>query len=330
MEVKLQSSQLKRAKGFSLLELMVAVAVLGVILSYLFDTFTVYHRSSEVISQVTESQQNSRAIASLIERDIRHAGLMVELAGAFCGTDSTTAPDSLFVSDADAIDQLSTTDNDLGSTFPDTNVSSGSNTITVNLSLEDPDDFAYDTNGDGTLDSDFRVGGGVIIVDRGNPTRGTACGVITDVDLGSDEIEFNLVSDILASGPGVGEDLIAIPAHAYQVANASLMRNNMVLAMGVEDLQVAYFFDDNGNNTVDVGDYRGDGVGPNYDADSLNVEDAREIRVSFVTRTRNEDAKFPAGEFQAAENRAVVAGSDGFRRRVTTSTVKLRNFTIRE
>lgn len=327
METRLQS---KRTQGFSLIELMIAIAVLGVILTYLFDTFTTYHRSSEVISQVTETQQNSRAIASLIEHDIRHAGLMVEIAGSFCGIDSTSGPDSLYVSDADAINPVGQTDNALGSSFAGSNISTGANTIAIDLSLENPDDFAYDTNGDGVLDSDFRVGGGVIIVDRGNPSRGTACGIVRDVNTLAGTITFMILTDILDAGPGVGEDLIAIPAHAYEVSNGALMRDRMTLAMGVEDLQVAYFFDDNGNNEIDAGDYRGDGVGPNYDADSLNVQDAREIRVSFVTRTRNEDARFPGGQFQATENRAVVPGTDGFRRRVTTSTVQLRNVTIRE
>jgi len=316
--------------GFSLIELMVTSLIMGVILTYLFESFSTYHRTGEVVAQVTESQQNSRAIAGLIEHDIRHAGMMVPGGAAFCGVDSTTAPDTIYLSDADAIDPTTSMSNDLGSTFAGNNVSNGGNTIDLDLSLETPDDFAYDTDGDGTADSDFQVGGGIIITDRGNPVRGTACGTVTGVDPASARIKVDLVSPVLAAPPGPPVDLVAIPAHEYRIVNLTLMRNNMALAMGVEDLQAAYFFDDNDNNVIDAAEYRGDGVGANYVASALNAEDAREIRITFVTRTRNEDAKFPAGRFQSAENRAVVGAADGFRRRVHTSTIELRNLLIRQ
>jgi prepilin-type N-terminal cleavage/methylation domain-containing protein len=316
--------------GFSLLELMVSVAILGVIMTYLLQSFSTYGHSNEVVTQVIETQQNSLAIASLLEHDIRHAGLMVATSATFCGVDNTTGSDMAYFSDADAIDPNGQTDNNLGATFTGNNVTTGSNTIGLNLSLESPDAFAYDTNGDGVLDSDFRVDGGVIIVDRGNPDRGSACGTITAVDLVNARITFALTSDLLDTYGGVGADLIAVPAHEYQVQNFALMRNNLALAMGVEDLQLAYFFDDNGNNEVDAGEYRGDGIGANYAADELDAQEAREIRVTFVTRTRNEDATFAAGTFQAAENRTLSGLTDGFRRRVHTSTVLLRNLLIRE
>lgn len=326
------AAELRRSNqtGFSLIELMVTSLIMGVILTYLFESFSTYHRTGEVVAQITESQQNSRAIAGLIEHDIRHAGMMVPGGAAFCGVDSTTAPDIIYLSDADAIDPTTSMSNDLGSTFAGGNVSNGGNTIDLDLSLETPDNFSYDTDGDGTADSDFRVGGGVIIIDRGNPVRGAACGTVTGVDPASSRINVDLVSPVLAAPPGPPVDLVAIPAHEYRIVNLTLMRNNMALAMGVEDLQAAYFFDDNDNNVVDAGEYRGDGVGANYVASALNAEDAREIRITFVTRTRNEDAKFPAGRFQSAENRAVIGTADGFRRRVHTSTIELRNLLIRQ
>ncbi|MCH7869312.1 MAG: prepilin-type N-terminal cleavage/methylation domain-containing protein [Myxococcales bacterium] len=318
-------------RGFTLLELMVSIAILGVVLTYVFQTFTTYQRSNAVTTQVTESQQSSRSIAGLLDFDIRHAGFMVPPGGGFCGVDSTTAPDIVYLSDSSAIDPAGLDNNELGAAFNNTgtNVTSGSNVLDVSLSLESPDNFAYDTDGDGTTDSDFRVNAGVIVLDRGDPGRGTACGTVTNVNLGSSQITVNL-NDVLGTYSGTGLDLIAIPAHEYRIANGALLRDNMALAMGVEDLQAAYFFDDNGNNLVDAGEYRGDGVGADYDANALNAEDAREIRITFVTRTRNEDAQFPGGRLQTAENRATNTTLDGFRRRVHTSTVQLRNFLIRD
>jgi len=51
----------------------------------------------------------------------------------------------------------------------------------------------------------------------------------------------------------------------------------------------------------------------------------REIRFSIVVRTRATDTNFSAGTFQNFENRAPVAGTDGFRRRVILGSVRPRN-----
>jgi type II secretory pathway pseudopilin PulG len=321
----------RKTRGMTLLELMISTLLLGLMVVYLLEAFAAYHHQGEIISQVTESQQNVRAVADLIESDIRHAGFLVPTSASFCGIDSKTAPDAVYLSDANAIDHIDIQMNSLGSSFAGNNVSSGANTIDLDLTLESSGDAAYDTNADGTPDSDFRPGAGVIIIDAGNPDRGSACGTVTSVDLGGDKIVVDIKSAVLDTSPGVGVDLIAVPAHEYTVdPNFTLFRDGMALAAGVEDLQVAYFFDDNENRKVDAGEYRGDGVGNDYDAQALDAALARELRLSFVTRTRHSDPQFPGGLFQATENRAVVAGGDGFRRRVHTSTVALRNILIRE
>jgi prepilin-type N-terminal cleavage/methylation domain-containing protein len=323
--------QQKRSRGMTLLELMVSTAILAIIVVYLLEAFTSYHHQGEVIAQVTESQQNVRAVADLFESDIRHAGFLVPTSAAFCGIDSRSAPDSIYLSDASAIESADVKVNNLGSSFSGINVSSGLNAVDLDLTVESSGDAAYDTNADGTLDSDYRPGAGVIIIDRGNPSRGSACGIVVSVDIAGDKMVFDLKSDVLDTSPGAGVDLIAVPAHAYEIdAGLTLSRDGLALAAGVEDLQVAYFFDDDGDRVVDAGEFRGDGTAADFDPQALDAAIAREIRLTFVTRTRHSDPKFPGGRFQAAENRALVAGTDGFRRRVHTSSVMLRNTLIRE
>jgi type II secretory pathway pseudopilin PulG len=321
----------KQNLGMTLLELMISTALLGMMVVYLLEAFAAYHHQGEVIYQVTESQQNMRAVADLIESDIRHAGFLVPTSAAFCGVDSQSAPDSVYLSDASAIDPADVQVNNLGSSFGGSNVSSGLNTIDLDLTLEPSGDAAYDTDANGTPDSDFRPGAGVIIVDIGNPDRGSACGTVDSVDIAGSKIVVDLASDVLDTSPGVGVDLIAVPAHKYTIdANFTLSRDGIALAAGVEDLQVAYFFDDNEDRKVDAGEYRGDGAGDDYDPKTLDAAIAREIRLTFVTRTRHSDPQFPGGRFQATENRSVIPGTDGFRRRVHTSSVLLRNIVIRE
>jgi len=94
---------LRRRAGFTIIELLVSVAMLGIIMVYLLRSFTVQHRTYTVVDETTELQQNARAVADLLERDLRHAGMLVAESGAVCGVDDTNGPDLLFVSDTDAI-----------------------------------------------------------------------------------------------------------------------------------------------------------------------------------------------------------------------------------
>ena len=93
-----------RREGFTLIELMIVVAVMGIAVLYMFDSVTAGNRAYMVLDQVAETQQSMRAVADLMERDIRHAGMMVPQGAAVCGVDNTTDPDVLYVSDAEAID----------------------------------------------------------------------------------------------------------------------------------------------------------------------------------------------------------------------------------
>jgi type II secretory pathway pseudopilin PulG len=314
-----------------LIELMVAMVILAITAIYMLETFTVNHRSYSVLDQTVESQQSLRAIADLLERDIRHAGMMLPEAAGVCGVDLTTGPDTLYLSDHDAVDP----GDDLVS-YGGSRVLAGALTGTgVTLTLTDvvlepspPARPAYDTDGNGTNDSDFQVNGGVIVADRSQPGRGTACGRITAVDAGANTIEVEFTSGNLGAAAGP-TTVIAVPANEYRVtAQGALLRNGMLLSRGIEDLQIAYFFDFDRNNILLPSEARGV-TGANYSASAQSVEDLREVRINLVARTRGEDPEFPVGEFIATENRAAVVGNDGFRRRLHRSTIMPRNLTNR-
>jgi prepilin-type N-terminal cleavage/methylation domain-containing protein len=323
-----------RPGGFTLIELLVSVAILGVVSVYMFESFAVNQRAYTVVDQVAESQQTLRAIADLLERDLRHAGFMVPEGAAVCGIDDDDAPDLLYVSDANAIDpddDLATYD---GATIGGgvTQVSASTFTFGVSSLLIEPapSRAAYDADGDGTADSDFQVGGGAIVMDLQDPGRGTACGRVTAVSALGPTVQVAIQSGALAAAGGAPQ-LVVVPAHEYRIANGDqLLRDGVLLSEGVEDLQVAYFFDADGDNVVDDGEVLGDGVGADYAAAGQDASELREVRVNLVTRTRSEDREWTQGRPQATENRATAgAGSDGFRRRVHTSTVMLRNLGAR-
>lgn len=60
--------------GFTLVELMVAMAIAGIVITVLAFTYTMQQRSATAQEQITEMQQNLRAGLAILERDIRMAG----------------------------------------------------------------------------------------------------------------------------------------------------------------------------------------------------------------------------------------------------------------
>ena len=68
---------MRRRGGFTIIELMIAMAVLLVVVAYLTEMLTRQGRAYTVVDQVTEAQQNLRAIGELLERELRVTGLMV-------------------------------------------------------------------------------------------------------------------------------------------------------------------------------------------------------------------------------------------------------------
>lgn len=331
---------MNRRHGFTLLELLVAVAILGVVMASLTRIFTTQHRAYVVVDQTTEVQQNTRAVAQLLEHDLRMAGFLIPEAGAVCGWDQTNGPDTLFVSDASVIrpvDQLLQIDLATGSTLasgslgapvqgagPGFSITGGASTpITLTQTF-------VDVAADGP---DFRPNGGMIVMDRNDPNGVVACGIVTNATgAPSYTVDFNGTT-LTASG---SPDVVAIPAHVYQVVTppgqpAQLTRNGLVLVNHVEDFQIALFFDADDDRNLDPGEFHGDGVNPNanYDQSLVNGDDLREVRFNLVLTTRDPDpdSQYRLGRGQATENRvaATLPGQDGLRRRIQTASVRVRN-----
>src|SRR5688572_12321432 len=159
-------SAMRRA-GFTLIEMMTVVAIFGLVAVYVGRILTVNERAYHTVENTSESQQNLRVFGELVEDDVRHAGMMVPRSAAVCGVDFTNAPDVLYVSDAAAIDPGDDATPFTGATISGavTNLNVGSSqTLTLSsLMIETgaANRNAYDTDTDGTADSDFRAPGGV-------------------------------------------------------------------------------------------------------------------------------------------------------------------------
>lgn len=328
--------------GFTLVEILVAVGILGLVVAGVTQSFVVQNAAYTVVDQTTESQQNARAVAGLLERDLRMTGFMVPEGGSLCAIDAANASDVLYVTDADAIDPSGQGDANLGANVL-TGYSAATSTQTLSLGSLSLDGVPfYDTNGSGGADSDFRVGGGAIVTDTTNPGRGTACGTVIDVNPGANTIRVDFET---ALGTGAGGSLVAVPAHRYAVRDplngvdddanglvddSTLTRNGVALVGDVDDLQIAFAIDDDDDGTLDdATEYFGNGSANDYESRNTDHRNLREVRFNLVLRSRNPDPRWTQGFQQATENRAAVGAADGFRRRVYTSTVKPRNLGFR-
>jgi prepilin-type N-terminal cleavage/methylation domain-containing protein len=341
----------RRAEAaFTLVELMVAMALMVVVVMWLTQTFTVQHRTYTVVEQVTETQQNSTAIASLIEREIRAAGFLVPENAAVCGVDNTNTSDVLYVSASSLIDPAGVNNPDLGwglsGASQGFNEGDGGVNELLRLDnriLDDGDALGFfDTDGNGTNDSDLIENMGVIVVDLNNSSRGASCGRVTDVpDGGTPPVPVNITVDYdttMDGGASGTADIHVVPAHVYDLdANGNLRRNGVLLAPYVEDFQVSYFYDLDDDGSVSGGNEApGSGMSGSVTYDTASGlwrgNDLREVRLAVVVRTRDQDpnANFQEGVFQATENRVAPAGNDRFRRRVYQSNVRVRNVGFRD
>ncbi len=322
----------KRLNGFTLVEVAIVSILLGVLVIGVMTFFTTQKKNASINSQIVDVQQSTRLLGDLLEHDIRHAGLMVPESAAFCAVDRLNAPDTIFISDAGAINTTDERRHDLAGRIQGgaDNITTGSQTLSLDtlvLEFSSPDP-AYDTDSNGAADSDFQVGAGVIVTDAGNPSRGTACGTIDAVSAGATQISVTIAGSALAAVAAGSNivDLVAVPAHVYEInASTQLLRNGAAVANDIEDLQIAIFLDDDGDRIVDAGEYRGDGVGASFDPAAEDLSTARVIRTNLLVRTRLEDPENNEGRYQRSENRTAGATGDGYRRRLYTSTVMLRN-----
>jgi prepilin-type N-terminal cleavage/methylation domain-containing protein len=319
-----------RNSGFTIIELMIASAIIAIVMVFTMQTFTVNNRTYVKIDSVVDTQQSVRAVANVLERDLRHAGMMVPEGAAVCGIDNDDAPDLLYISDYTATNP----DNAIGF-FDGARIQgavsdvTGTTWLTLDTLVIEPGtpDPSYDTDGNGVNDSDFNDdGGGVIIVDLMDLDRGSVCGIVKAVDLATDKIQVEIKTGGLGGTPA-NYALTAVPALEYRIDSARLYRNNLRLADGIEDLQIVYFLDMTGDNDFDDTDeVRGAGGATiDYVATTSNASFLRAVRLNIVARTRSEDERFTQGFFQATENRDDVPGHDGFRRRVHTAIVRMRN-----
>ena len=327
--------------GFTLIELMVAVSLLGLAAMGMFSAFDSQKAVYNSNERLVETQEDARLVLDLITFDARMAGFMVPPVTAISSIDGGAAnADRLCVSEFSYFDLPDlatpvTTLNSQGERFLITNsqqVQSFSlNTVSVqSLDIDGDSDNQLGENHFGN------PGDGIIISDG----QQTFCGAISAIDTGSRQITVvpaHAPIPVFAN-PG---NLRAVPAILYEVVQSpapaplgsfSLMRNGQLLSPTIEDLQVEYWADLS--------------VPPDNDTDDLNesqisylndpligIDTSRiwRVRISVVSRATQADTgsklRFSSGARPPVANR-VAGPADNFGRRVFTSTIMPRNIQV--
>lgn len=259
--------RLRNNRAFTLLEVMLSLGIFAIVSYLLMEMLARQSRTYTVVDNVSEAQQSVRAVANLIEQEVRSTGFLVPEGGVFCGYDTLpgnpdTDPDVLYVTDAEALTPpapaaMNTVREGATVTVGGATVgAAGSQTFTL-VDPTNPRWFdagpSYDVSGDTVNDSDFRVPGGVIVFDRNDPAKGVSCGQITNVNLGGNTVTVDFTSggSVPANGVRMGaapySALAMVPAHGYWIRVVGgvprLLRDGAVMAEDVEDLQFATFMD---------------------------------------------------------------------------------------
>ncbi|MFH2049917.1 MAG: prepilin-type N-terminal cleavage/methylation domain-containing protein [bacterium] len=94
--MKLFIEKLKKQRGTSFLEVMIALAIMGVITTAIFKLYIASHKNYIVQEEVQFTQQNARASIDELARQIRMAGYDLPL-GMDAITSSNTNPDTITI-----------------------------------------------------------------------------------------------------------------------------------------------------------------------------------------------------------------------------------------
>jgi prepilin-type N-terminal cleavage/methylation domain-containing protein len=294
--------QTRYTAGFSLVEVMVAVVVMGIMTSQLLLAFSHQHTSSLVHERTIEIQQESRLIGDVILSDLRSGGFMVPAFAALASIDGgVNGSDILCVSDPTIIN-----DNSLpaaGSKFPGASIVTAFAGITGSVTVSAA---TMDIDSDG--DDDFVVNGGILI---GTGTS-AHCGVITNI--GGGQIDF---TPSTVGGFAAAINDVVVPALVYQVNGTTMTRNTIVLSNHIEDLQVEFGVDIDNNGTVEGAEF------PIDDLTGQDFDEIENVRISLTARDLRGDPRFN-GQFANVANR-VAGAADNFRRRRTFGDTVVRN-----
>ena len=303
----------KRSKnqGFTLVELLVAMAIATVVLTAIFFTFKSQQDSYVVQSQVAMTQQNVRGAMQMISRDIQMAGYYTNFEASIItmnwddmGADESMHP-ILF-----ARDNISAVGDDIKD---NTDL-----VVIVKASLENGRQLALSEAASGTTASSTLRDAGNLIQDKyallvKNDLSRAEFFQVTN-SAGIINLSKSLVESYSEDDWIFRADIIIYYVDDADPAHPNLMRRNLgnneeaqVMAEDIDNLQFRYVLDD--GSAVDSG---------------FNERDVRAVEIYLLGRTRNIIRGYTDPNTYNMGGMNVTPG-DGYRRRLLKALIKTRN-----
>jgi type IV pilus assembly protein PilW len=281
-------------KGVTLIELMIALVISAILVGGVYSLLITQQRVYVLQDQVVGAQQDARVALTIMARDIRMAGMLTDVDGfsvngaseAITPTNSNTSPDQIRV------------------VFAEEEVSWVSSMDAANKQVT--------LNSGG---SRFDTGNRKYVAFEGTNYVYQISSISTNT-LTLTEFPPDYLADFSAR-------VYCVKAITYSITGTTLQRNNGsgtqdLAGTGaqsqIEDLQFAYQVEGNTTTWYDTP----------ADAGASNT-DIRAVRINILVRTAVEDTEDQNYQRPALEDRAGSGTQDGFRRRVYTTVVKLRN-----
>ncbi len=312
----------RRAEGFSLIELMVAVAIMAIVISQLMLVFTTQRRATVVNDRVLDVQESARTVIDLVTFDARMAGFMVPRATAISSFDGgAVGSDRICISDSS---YFSTPLDGSASLALDNRDSHFKRATLTGLGAGNVTVESLDVDEDGAA-NDFAVGAGVIVSDGAK----THCAAIEGIvgNLVDFDNNHSMPGGLFAAAAGV----FAVPAIIYELnePTLTLTRNGVTLSTSIEDLQIEYWVDSQVADGVVGGT-----EWPIHDLNTIaagftiDTEQIRRVRISVVSRTDSGDGHEQENFqrfFRPANANRNAGAMDEFRRRRFSASVAPRN-----
>lgn len=306
--------------GFTLIEILIALAILGIATTAIFTTFISQHKSYVVQNAVAEMQQNLRGGMQFLEMDARNAGyglppsVALKLPSLLLGGGTISMVSGLGISDGGAVGfdnlyiiYLSATATQIADSMP---------SVSAEIKAVDP--------------TGFQVGMIAIIFDAANADVFQ----VTEVQ-NSNHIQhnptgiFGMENKNFSKAYGEGSTVALINYSGYYIdmttdpAHPKLMRNvpgdnvlvSEIVADDIEDLQIRLVLDDGTERD-------GDGI------DNTTLARVRQLRIYLAARTGASDPQWSEGPQTWYNHTTLPAALTSYahhRRRYYEQLIDLRN-----
>jgi type IV pilus assembly protein PilW len=333
-------------RGFTIIELLIVLAIATIGLGAMLSFFINQNKTAIFQEQVTDAQQNGRIALNIITEDLRMAGFGVPSGiDIIVPADAGTSLPETTNGGANSSDTIAFNANLEGAAILLNEVSLSNNTpITIDVSSA----YGFETT-EANKVVDF-----ISFEDKSVIASAT----VTNVDTANNRLTITPNATVnVKSGVYVGTRRKQI---TYRIDNNlnldrvvtrfnldGSVTNDTVpnIASNIEDLQFAYAYDsdDDGDIETDANgiiwavDTNNDGNLDNRIKDdgsyqalasTIAYSQIRAIRISLIARTTTEDVRNRVFNRPRLDDRTAATTNDGFRRRIFTTTVYIRNMSL--